>query len=239
MGTMRAAIVYEPGGPEVLKLEPRPVREPLPGQVLIRVRAFGINRSELFTRQGASPNVRFPRVLGIEAVGTVANAPGGEFSEGAKVATVMGGMGRDFDGGYAEYTCVPAKQVRSFESELPWDQLGALPEMLQTAWGTINTSLALRPGESLLIRGGRTSVGLAASVIAKKQGAQVATTTRSASRIDLLKQNGADQVFLDTGSIAADVRVAHPDGFDKVLEMIGTVSLRDSLLCAKNTGLCA
>lgn len=85
-------------------------------EVLIRVHAFGLNRSEMFTRKGLSPPsiVKFPRILGIEAVGRVAAAPGNEtkFPLGAVVATAMGGMGRTFDGGYAEYTCVPVNQVR-------------------------------------------------------------------------------------------------------------------------------
>jgi NADPH:quinone reductase-like Zn-dependent oxidoreductase len=82
MGMMKAAVIYSPGGPEVLKLESRPIPTPELGQVLIRVRAFGLNRSELFTRQGLSPDVRLPRILGIEAVGTVEDAPGGEFKKG-------------------------------------------------------------------------------------------------------------------------------------------------------------
>ncbi len=137
--------------------------------MLIRVRAFGLNRSEMFTRQGLSPGVPFPRILGIEAVGTVAAAPGGEFAEGATVATAMGGMGRQFDGSYAEYTCVPAGQVQAVRTQLPWEVLGAVPEMLQTAWGSLFTALRLATGESLLVRGGTTSVGLAAAAIAKAQ----------------------------------------------------------------------
>ena len=109
---MKAAVIHEAGGPEVLKLESRPVPKPRVGQVLIRVKAFGLNRSELFTRQGHSPSVPFPRILGIEAVGLVEHAPGEEFKKGTAVATAMGGMGRQFDGGYAEFTCVPAKQVQ-------------------------------------------------------------------------------------------------------------------------------
>ena len=88
MPTMKAAVMHEPGGPEVLKLEQIPVPEPKSGEVLLRVRAFGINRSELFTRQGQSPDVKLPRVLGIEAVGVVESAPGGEFHPGTFVATV-------------------------------------------------------------------------------------------------------------------------------------------------------
>ena len=109
---MKAVVIHEAGGPEVLKVEKRPIPVPHSGQVLIRVKAFGLNRSELFTRQGHSPGVPFPRILGIEAVGLVEDAPGKEFHKGAVVATAMGGMGRQFDGGYAEYTCVPVTQVQ-------------------------------------------------------------------------------------------------------------------------------
>src|ERR1700676_4847919 len=112
MNTMKAAVIREAGGPEVLKIESLPAPTPQSGEVLIRVKAFGLNRSELFTRQGHSPNVKFPRILGIEAVGLVEQAPGNEFHKGDVVATVMGGMGRVFDGSYAEYTCVPVTQVQ-------------------------------------------------------------------------------------------------------------------------------
>ncbi len=108
MRNMKAVVIHQAGGPEVLNVEERPIPAPKPDWILIRVRAFGLNRSELFTRQGHSPNVRFPRVLGIEAVGEVVEAPDGGFAPGDKVATAMGGMGRAFDGGYAESTLVPA-----------------------------------------------------------------------------------------------------------------------------------
>ena len=149
---MRAAVIEEAGGPEALKLQERPVPKPEPRWILIWVKAFGINRSELFTRQGHSPSVRFPRVLGIEAVGQVVEAPGGEFPEGQTVATAMGGMGRQFDGSYAEYTCVPASQVKALETKLDWRTLAALPEMLQTAWGSLHTALQIEKGQALLIR---------------------------------------------------------------------------------------
>lgn len=233
---MKAIVVYRPGGPEVLTLEERPVPKPTKGQILIEVRAFGLNRSELFTRRGQSPNVRFPRILGIEAVGTVAAAPGGEFAEGEAVATLMGGMGRDFDGSYAEYTLVPAAQVQAVTSDLPWETLGALPEMLQTAWGSLFRSLQLQRGDRLLVRGGTTSVGRTAIAIAKAHGAEVAATSRRSESEKELRQTGADHFVHDVGEIAADVRGHWQGGADKVLELVGTTTLLDSLQCVKEPG---
>jgi NADPH:quinone reductase-like Zn-dependent oxidoreductase len=231
--TMRAAVLPAPGPPTAFQIKEIPMPVPSKGQVLIRVRAAGLNRSEMYTRQGYSPSVKFPRVLGIEAVGTVAACPGGEFSEGKTVATAMGNMGRDFDGGYAEYCVVSAANAAALETKLPWEVLGALPEMLGTVTGSLFRSLALKSGEKLLIRGGTTSIGLAAAAVAKHHGAHVTATTRNASRLGMVIANGADEALVDDGALAKRV----PKTFDKVLELVGVVSMADSLKCTKRGGI--
>lgn len=234
--TMRAVVLDAPGPPEALQVREVPRPTARPGWVLIEVRAFGLNRSELMTRLGHSPGVEFPRVLGIEAVGTVAEAPGGEFEPGRQVATMMGGMGRAFDGGYAEYTCVPAEQVIPFESELDWATIGAVPEMLQTAYGSLTVGLDAQPGQTLLIRGGTSSVGLAAAALAKARGLTVLATTRRADRFDVLRAAGVDHPLVDDGEIAQAVRAVVADGVDIAIELVGTDALRDTLRATRTQG---
>lgn len=197
--TMRAIVLDAPGPPEALTIRELPVPTPASGWVLIKVKAFGLNRSELQTRQGLASGVTFPRVLGIEAAGVVARCPGGEFPVGQQVVTMMGGMGRTFDGGYADYTCVPVSQVIPFVSDLEWSILGAVPEMLQTAYGSLTVGLDIQPGQSILIRGGTSSVGMAAAVLAKQRNMTVLSTTRNASKTAALTGIGVDHILIDDG----------------------------------------
>jgi NADPH:quinone reductase-like Zn-dependent oxidoreductase len=205
--------------------------------VLIEVKAFGLNRSELHTRLGLADGVTFPRVLGIEAAGIVAECPGGEFKPGQQVAAMMGGMGRVFDGGYAEYTCVPVGQALAFESALDWATLGALPEMLQTSYGSLTIGLDARPGESILIRGGTSSIGMATAVLAKRLGLTVLATTRNPAKADALRGVGVDHPVIDDGEIAPRVREILPHGVDNALELIGTPTLPDTLRATRVHGV--
>lgn len=233
---MRAVVLREPGPVENLEIKDLPVPEPPPGWVRIAVKAFGLNRSELHTRLGLAEGVTFPRVLGIEAVGVVDVAAGTDLQPGQQVATLMGGMGRVFDGGYAEYTVVPRRQVISFRSDLSWDVLAALPETLQTAYGSLTVGLDVQPGQSLLIRGGTSSVGLAAATVAKDLGVTVLSTTRRADRVDALMAHGVDYPIVDAGQIAPQVRAIIRNGVDAALELVGTPTLPDTLASARVHG---
>jgi len=227
---MRAVVLTAPGPVENLELRELPLPEPRPGWVRIAVRAFGVNRSELHLRLGlAAGDLRFPLVPGIEAVGVVDADPDGVLAPGTQVAAMMGGMGRAFDGGYAEYTVVPRTQVVPFESALPWPVLGAVPETLQTAYGSLTVGLDLRPGQTLLIRGGTSALGYATAALARDLGATVLATTRQPDRLATLAAHGVDHPLLDDGDVAAQVRRILPDGADAALELVGTPTLPDTL----------
>lgn len=227
--TMRAVVLDEPGPVEHLHLRTLPLPEPRPGWVRIKVEAFGLNRSELHTRLGLAEGVTFPRVLGIEATGTVDADPDGLLVPGQRVAALMGGMGRVYDGGYAEYTVVPRQQIVPFMSGLPWATIGALPETLQTAYGSLTTGLDLRAGQTLLIRGGTSALGLATATLAKDLGATVLATTRKPERLQYLADHGVDHPLVDDGDITGQARRIVPDGVHAALELVGTSTLPDTL----------
>lgn len=142
---------------------------------------------------------------------------------------MMGGMGRVFDGGYAEYTVVPASQVIPFHSDLPWEVIGAVPETLQTALGSLTVGLDLGPGQSLLIRGGTSALGLATPTLARERGATVLSTTRHPDRLQVLTDHGVHHPLVDDGRIADQVREVVPSGVDAALELVGTPTLPDTL----------
>lgn len=226
---MLAAVVHEPGGPEKLILEERPIPEVRPGWVLVHVRAFGLNRAELLTRAGASGDaVKFPRVIGIECVGEVVESDDAALPRGQTIVSAMGGMGRDFDGGYEEFALLPAPHVIPVTTTLSWAELGAIPETFGTAWGSLDL-LQLQAGQTLLVRGATSSVGMAATTLAKARGVTVIATTRQEAKRAALVANGADHVVIDDGAIAARLREIVPGGIDALLELVGPKTTLDSL----------
>ena len=234
---MKAAVTTKPGNPNVIEIREVPLPGVKSGWVLIKVKAFGLNRSELFTRRGDSPGVVFPRIQGIECVGIVESDPSGIYPQGQQAAAFMGGMGRFFDGGYAEYALAPIDIVFPFESSLPWSNLGAIPEMFQTVSGSLNQALEIQSGETLLIRGGASSIGMLSCQLAKAKGLTVLSTTRNPNKKQALIDNGADHVIIDDGKVSIALRELFPEGVNKVLELIGTKTLKDSLKCIGYKGM--
>jgi NADPH:quinone reductase-like Zn-dependent oxidoreductase len=236
--TMRAAVCVRPGGPEVLEVREVPVPVVRDGWSLVRVHGAGLNRSELRTRQGHSPGVTFPRVLGIECVGAVAASTDPRLPEGTTVAAVMGEMGRAFDGGYAEYALLPNALLMPVTTTLTWDVLAALPETYLTAQGAID-ALGLVPGDPgrLLIRGGTSSVGMAAASITSGYGVEVAATTRQPGKAAALIGAGVDHVLLDDGEpLTERVEKVWPGGPDHVLDLVGARTAVESLRLARRGG---
>src|SRR5215475_10686195 len=192
---MRAILRKQFGGPDVLEIHEIPEPEPKAGHAVIRVKAFGINHAELHMRKGEWAEIA--DVSGIECVGVVKSCPGGEFAVGAKVAALMGGLGRTINGSYAEYTRVPVTNVAAIESSLSWAELAAIPESYATAWTCLFRNLEIASGQTLVIRGATSSLGQAALNMAVNAGAKVIATTRSRDRFPMLESLGAIRVEVE------------------------------------------
>jgi NADPH:quinone reductase len=231
---MRAIVMSEHGGPEVLGITELPDPVPAEGEVLIRVRAFGLNHADGYMRSGVWA-FGIP-VLGIEAAGTVEQDPSGKLEPGTAVVAIVGGMARTRNGSYAELVTVPATNVVAVQTSLSWPELAAIPEVYATAWMALHGNLALARGESVMIRGATSAVGQAAVNLAADRGARVIATTRSRARQSLLRELGAHEVLFDDGALAPQVRRTHPEGVDAVLDLIGNAVLRDSLQSVRAKG---
>ncbi|MFZ1160972.1 zinc-binding dehydrogenase [Mycobacterium sp.] len=230
--TMRAIILQGFGGLDNLVYTDIPKPLPKDGEVIIEVRGFGINHAEMHMRRGEWAEAA--EVSGIECVGIVDSCPGGEFPVGAKVAALMGGLGRTINGSYAEYTRVRAANVALLESDLPWSQLAALPETYATAWTCLFHNLKLSSGQTVVIRGATSSFGQAAVKMAVAAGARVVATARKRERFGMLEALGAARVELESRTLAASI--AEAKQIDAVLDLVGNSTILDSLDMLRRDG---
>jgi len=234
---MKAYVIEQAGGPEVLQLRDVPSVAPTAEEVRIRVRAFGLNRAEVYLRSGKMGPISGPRVPGIEAVGEVIEDPSGIFRTGQRVATAMGGMQFTRNGSYAEEVTVLRSNVIDLGgTSLTWELLAALPESYLTVWGALDRLIVNGAASTLLVRGATASVGLAAVAYAKARGLKVIATTRSSTNSARLREVGADEVVVDGGEISPAVRAIAPDGVDLALEVVGAATLRDTVKALKPFG---
>ena len=236
---MKAIVITAYGGPEVLSVTELPDPVPAAGEVLIRVRAFGLNHAETYMRSGAWGEVA--QVPGIECAGTVEADPSGRLAAGTRLApgtpviAILGGMGRTRNGSYAELVTVPAGNVVPVSTSLSWTDLVALPEVYATAWAGLHQNLGLQPGQIVLVRGATSALGQAAVNVASEGGVEVITTTRSAGRADLLRGIGAASVLIDDGQLADQVNRLGLT-VDGVFDLVGNSVLRDSLRIVRPGG---
>ena len=211
---MKAIVITEPGGPEVLVLREVPDAVAGPGEVLVRVRASAVNRADLMQREGhydpppgASP---YP---GLECSGTIASLGAGvtAWAVGDQVCALLSG------GGYAELVAVPVGQLLPVPAGVSLVKAAALPEVTCTVWSNVFMTAALQPGETLLVHGGSSGIGTMAIQLAREVGAHVAVTAGSADKLERCRALGAsllvnyrEQDFVDavrtaTGGHGADV----------------------------------
>jgi NADPH:quinone reductase-like Zn-dependent oxidoreductase len=231
---MRAIVIKRYGGPEVLSIEERPDPTPAAGHVVIEVKAFGVNHAETYMREGRWPEIA--EISGIEGVGVVKSDPSGRLPSGQKVVAFMGGMGRTISGSYAELTRVPASNVIPVSTDLPWEDLAAIPESYATAWASLHGNLSIEAGQTIVIRGATSALGRAAVNIASQAGVHVIATTRSAARVPLLQSIGAGSVLIDEPNLSARVRERYPHGVDAVLDLVGNSTVLDSLRMVRAGG---
>lgn len=233
---MRAIVATRPGGPEVLKIIETDEPDAQPGEVKIRVHAFGLNKAESYYRSGSYGIFNPGLALGYEAVGEVVKDPSGVLPPGQRVATAMGGMMTHRHGGYAETITVSASNVIPITSRLEVVELAALPEVYLTVWGALEKSLQVAEGQSLLVRGATSSLGLAAVAYARMRGLSVIATSRRSVGIERLQAMGADHVVLDDGRIHDRVMALRPQGVDHAIEIVGATTLVDTASCVRHWG---
>ena len=221
---MKAVKIYQAGGPEQLIYQDVPMPDIKDGWSLVKIKGFGINHSEIFTREGKSPSVQFPRILGIECVGEVAQSSTPALAVGQKVVSIMGEMGRAFDGSYAEYVLLPNEQIYPVHTDLDWTTLAAIPETYYTAFGSLQ-QLRIAPQDRVLVRGAGSGVGVAFAQLLKAQFPHIVLhgSTRNPAKATRLQAVGFDEVITE-----ADGKLQTDQRYDKILELVGPATLRDS-----------
>lgn len=221
---MKAVKIYQAGGPEQLIYQDVPTPDIKEGWSLVKIKGCGINHSEIFTREGKSPSVQFPRILGIECVGEVAQSSTPALAVGQKVVSIMGEMGRAFDGSYAEYVLLPNEQIYPVHTNLDWTTLAAIPETYYTAFGSLQ-QLRIAPQDRVLVRGAGSGVGVAFAQLLKAQFPHVVLhgSTRNPAKATRLQAVGFDEVITE-----ADSKLQTDQSYDKILELVGPATLRDS-----------
>jgi len=239
VSAMKAVVLEKTCAANELKVSNVSIPKVKSGWVLVKIKAFGVNRAELIMRsvEGNAPYITLPRILGIECVGEISDPSDSQFKKGQRVVALMGGMGRSFDGGYAEYALLPNKNVFAIETDMSWVELAAVPETYFTVYGSLFDSLQIKSSDTLLIRGATSAAGLVAIQLAKSIECIVFATTRKAERFELLKNHGADYALLDDGTVSEQLHSIYPSGVTKVLEFIGPATLKESMQCLSDHGV--
>lgn len=231
--TMKAIQVYKPGEIDVLKQVQLDIPESKPGWSLVKILGFGINHSEVFTRKGLSPNVKFPRILGIECVGHIVSSLSPRLKVGQLVISIMGEMGREFDGSYAEYALIPDEQLYPIETNLSTEALVALPETYYTAFGSYK-NLRVSESDTVLVRGATSGVGVAFAKLVKARfpNIRLVGSSRSEGKINQLLKVGYDQIILDKNG-TLNTR----ESFSKIQDLIGAKTIKNSILHLREQGI--
>src|ERR1700710_1664715 len=218
---MKAIVITHPGGPEVLQLEERPKPSIAPNEVLVKVAAAGINRPDVFQRKGNYPPPQgVPQdIPGLEIAGTIAEvgANVSRWKVGDKVcALVMGG-------GYAEYCNVPDAQCLPVPDNLSFTDAASLPETFFTVWSNVFDRGKLQPGETLLVHGGSSGIGVAAIQMAKSLGSAVYVTAGSAEKCSFCESLGAEKAinYKTENFISVITQLTNNKGVNVILDMIG------------------
>lgn len=218
--TMRAIAIAAPGGPEVLVPVERPRPAPEAGEVLIAVAAAGVNRPDILQRQGGYPPPPGASTIpGLEVAGTIAALGAGvtRWRVGDTVTALVAG------GGYAEYCTAPAGSCLPAPETLTLVEAAALPETVFTVWSNVFDRAGLKPGETLLVHGGASGIGVAAIQLGKAFGATVLVTAGSAEKCLACVALGADRAinYRDEDFVAVVKAVTHGAGANVILDMVG------------------